>query len=48
MKSIKCRIRLHGSYREILSSEFDSIAAAKKWVSECWNRPYTIVRIKNT
>jgi hypothetical protein len=42
-KSTKCKIRLHGLTREILTSEFDSISKAKEWVRECWNRPYTIV-----
>jgi hypothetical protein len=46
-KSIKCYIRLHGSSREIPTSEFSSISAAKKWIRECWNRPYTIVRKKD-
>jgi hypothetical protein len=45
MKSIPCKLRLHGSSSEILTSEFDSIQAAKKWVKDCWSRPYTIVRI---
>jgi len=45
MKPIKCKIRLHGSYREILTGEFKSIASAKKWISKCWNRPYTIVKL---
>lgn len=43
-KKIPCWIRLHGRTREIPSGEFESIKAAKKWLSECWNRPYTIVR----
>lgn len=46
MKAIPCKIRLHGIRREILTSEFASIAAAKKWIRECWNRPYTIVKLK--
>jgi hypothetical protein len=45
-KTIRCKIRLHGSRREILTSEFPSIAAAKKWIRECWDRPYTIVKLK--
>jgi hypothetical protein len=44
-KSIPCKIRLHGATREILTSEFSSIEKAKKWVRECWDRPYTIVKI---
>ncbi len=46
-KAVKCKIRLHGATREILSSEFESISAARKWVRECWNRPYTIVPKKD-
>lgn len=26
---------------------FKSISAAKKYTSECWDRPYTIIRITN-
>ncbi len=44
MKPIKCKIRLHGVRREILTGEFDSISSAKKWIEDCWQRPYTIVR----
>jgi hypothetical protein len=46
MKAQKCKIRLHGISREILTGEFDSIAAAKRWIQVCWSRPYTIVKIK--
>jgi len=46
MKKIKCNLVLHGISREINIGEFQSIAAAKKYVSECWNRPYSIKRIK--
>jgi hypothetical protein len=46
MKAQKCKIRLHGIRREILTGEFPSISAAKKWIRDCWERPYTIVRIK--
>ena len=42
----KCVIRLHGVRREILTGEFESIAAAKRWIADCWFRPYTIVKIK--
>jgi len=45
MKPIKCRLRLHGIRREIDGGEFPSISAAKKWVQNCWYRPYTIVRL---
>jgi hypothetical protein len=45
MKSIRCFIRLHGISREIITGEFESIAAAKKWLEISWYGPYTIVRI---
>tara|TARA_R110000751_G_scaffold77145_1_gene155538 strand:+ start:740 stop:880 length:141 start_codon:yes stop_codon:yes gene_type:complete len=41
-KAKKCRLIFHGISREIDMGEFDSIAAAKKYVRECCNRPYTI------
>ena len=47
MKAIKCKIRLHGCRREILTDIFPSISAAKKWLSECWERPYTLVKLKD-
>lgn len=46
MKKIKCKLILHGVYREI-HCEHDSITHAKKWLKECWNRPYTIIKIKD-
>ena len=46
MISQKCVIRLHGISREILTGEFESIAAAKRWIALCWDRPYTIVKTK--
>jgi len=46
MKAIECKLRLHGQCTEIPMGPFESIAAAKRWVSICWNRPYTIVRLK--
>lgn len=45
MKKVKCLLRLHGSYREI-HLNFDSIAEAKRYVKECWDKPYTIVKLK--
>ena len=45
MKAIKCKIRLHGVRKEILTSEFESISAAKEWVKNCWSIPYTIVKL---
>ena len=44
-KPIKCRLIFHGSYKEINMGIFNSISAAKKYVSECWDRPYTIKRL---
>jgi len=44
-KAVKCKLRLHGIRREILTGDFQSITAAKKWVELCWHRPYTIVRL---
>lgn len=41
-KAKKCKLILHGSFKEHGGFEFESIAAAKKYVRECWNRPYTI------
>jgi hypothetical protein len=46
MKATRCQIRLHGIRKETLTSVFPSIAAAKKWIKECWDRPYTIVKLK--
>jgi hypothetical protein len=46
-KSTKCRVRLHGASRETLSDEFPSVAAARRWVKSFWDRPYTIVKIKD-
>lgn len=45
-KKIKCKLILHGLTREISGGNFESISAAKKWIRQCWNRPYTIVPIK--
>jgi hypothetical protein len=44
-KAKKCRLIFHGIRRETDMGEFDSISAAKKYVRECWNRPYTIKEI---
>jgi hypothetical protein len=41
-KPIKCNLIFHGSRREIPMGEFPSKASAKKYASECWNRPFTI------
>ena len=44
-KSKKCRLIFHGSCKEIDMGIFNSISDAKKYVSECWNRPYTIIKL---
>lgn len=46
MRKITCRLILHGACKEIDAGEFASVSEAKKWVSECWNRPYTIIKLK--
>jgi hypothetical protein len=46
MKAKKCILIFHGMTREINMGEFTSVAAAKKYVSQCWDRPYTIRLIK--
>ena len=46
-KKVKCKILLHGIRDQRETHVFDSISEAKKWVRECWFRPYTIVRIKD-
>jgi hypothetical protein len=45
MKKQPCKLRLHGFYREIDGGTFPSIAAAKRWIASCWDRPYTIVKL---
>lgn len=45
-KAVKCKLIFHGSYKQIDMGEFPSYAAAKKYVSECWERPYSIVPLK--
>ena len=44
MKKIPCYVRLHGSYKEIPTCDYESISAAKE-ATRYWNRPYTIVRL---
>lgn len=46
MKAIPCKLRLHGSSREHLTEEFKSISEARQWARDCWNRPYTVVKLK--
>jgi hypothetical protein len=43
MKAKKCRLILHGSFRQFDMGIFNSITAAKKYVRDCWDRPYTIL-----
>lgn len=45
MKAKKCRLIFHGVRREIDMGEFPSVAAAKRYVNQCWDRPYSIVII---
>lgn len=42
----ECFIRLHGARKEFVTGRFESIASAKKWIRECWDRPYTLVIVK--
>lgn len=44
MTKKKCKLILHGLWREIDGGEFESITAAKRWIKNCWTRPYTIVK----
>ena len=44
----KCKLRLHGMFKEIEWGEFPSIAAAKRYVKQCWDRPYTIIHLRKT
>lgn len=46
-KKIKCTLVMHGIRSEINMGEFESISKAKKYVSECWDRPYTIIKQNN-
>lgn len=45
MKPIRCKLIFHGSCREIDMGVFESISKAKKYVKECWDKPYTIIRL---
>lgn len=47
MKAIPCKLILCGKWREISMGDFKSISAAKKYVSECWNGPYYLIKVKN-
>jgi hypothetical protein len=46
MKKQPVKLRLHGIRREIDGGTFESIAAAKRWIALCWNRPYTLEKLK--
>lgn len=40
-----CNLIFHGATKQLNMGEFESIAAAKRYVKSCdWLRPYTIVR----
>ncbi len=45
MKKIPCKLILHGSFKEHGGFKFPSITEAKKYVQECWDRPYTIIKL---
>lgn len=44
MKKRKCKVLLHGALRQYEMS-FDSITEAKNWIRNCWNKPYTIIKL---
>jgi hypothetical protein len=46
MRPIRCKLIFHGIRREIDMGIFESISKAKQYVSECWDRPYTIIKLK--
>ncbi len=46
MKAIPCELIFHGSYKEHNMGEFKSTSKAKKYVKSCWDRPYSIKRLK--
>lgn len=45
-KKVKCQLIFHGAYKEIDMGEFVSIASAKRYAFKCWERPYSIRRLK--
>ena len=45
MSKIPCKLILHGSFKEHGGFKFPSITEAKKYVQECWDRPYTILKL---
>lgn len=45
-KKIECELILHGSCKQFSGGIHESKAAAKRWVASCWDRPYTIVPVK--
>lgn len=42
-KAIPCVLILHGSFKQHGGFDFPSKSAARQYVRECWNRPYTII-----
>jgi hypothetical protein len=48
MKPKKCRLILHGLFKEHDMGIFQSIAKAKKFVKDCWSRPYSIIILEET
>lgn len=45
MKKVKCKLILHGSFKEIDMGIFESVSKAKEYVRGCWEKPYTIIRL---
>ena len=45
MEKIKCKLIFHTRYKEIDMGVFESISKAKKYVKECWEKPYTIIKL---
>lgn len=46
MKAQKCRLVVHGQFKQHDLGKFDSISKAKTYAKECVDRPYTIIKIK--
>lgn len=44
-KKIPCKLLLHGSFKQHEVGPFESITESKNWIRDCWNRPYTIVKL---
>ena len=45
MGKVKCKLILHGSFKEHDMGIFESISNAKEYVQSCWEKPYTIIRL---